>query len=244
MNKARYARKAASRSTQKKERWQRAKRGNSCRLSNLALQPSRAQSGATWARVRREGDMKCGSVILVPAAALCAPASAHAAALTVVEVGAPAVNCVFNSSCTVVVNDSVGTLQYTPLGNGAFLQSRSYAGQPGTPGAGTTAYEYRVDLTQATGFTECLAGLVVDFGPVKKLTYPTNQPGDVFVTTQGGIGSVGIKSAEQDGTVIVFSFSKYLCAGQTSYFFGLAATTAPQAGNATLFGFGSPPFVQ
>lgn len=54
---------------------------------------------------------------------------------------------------------------------------------------------------------------MVDFGPVKKLTYPTNQPGDVFVTTQGGLGSVGIKSAEQDGTVIVFSFSKYLCAG-------------------------------
>ena len=98
--------------------------------------------------------MKSASVILVAAAALCAPATAHAAALTVVEVGAPAVNCVFNSSCTVVVNDSVGTLQYTPLGNGAFLQSRSYAGQPGTPGAGTTAYEYRVDLTQATGFTE------------------------------------------------------------------------------------------
>jgi hypothetical protein len=189
--------------------------------------------------------MKSGSVILVAAAAaLCAPATAHAAALTVVEVGAPAVNCVFNSSCTVVVDDSVGTLQYTPLGNGAFLQSRSYPGQPGTPGAGTTAYEYRVDLTQATGFTECLAGLVVDFGPVKKLTYPTNQPGDVFVTTQGGLGSVGIKSAEQDGAVIVFSFSKYLCAGQTSYFFGMAATTTPQAGNATLFGFGSPPFVQ
>jgi hypothetical protein len=244
MNKARYTKKAASRSTQKKERWQRAERGNSCRPSNLALQPSRAQSGATRARVRREGDMKSGSVILVAAAALCAPATAHAAALTVVEVGAPAVNCVFNSSCTVVVNDSVGTLQYTPLGNGAFLQSRSYPGQPGTPGAGATAYEYRVDLTQATDFTECLAGLVVDFGPVKKLTYPTNQPGDVFVTTQGGIGSVGIKSAEQDGTVIVFSFSKYLCAGQTSYFFGMAATTAPQAGSATLFGFGSPPFVQ
>ncbi len=42
--------------------------------------------------------MKSGSVILAAAAALCAPPTAHAAAVTVVEVGAPTVNCVFNAS--------------------------------------------------------------------------------------------------------------------------------------------------
>jgi hypothetical protein len=120
--------------------------------------------------------MKSASVIRMTAgAALLAPVAAYGAALTVVNVSAPAINCVFNASCTVVVDDSVGTLQYTPLGSGAFLQSRTYPGKIGTPGVGTTAYEYRVDLTQATGYTECLAGLVVDFGPVKELTYPPSQ---------------------------------------------------------------------
>lgn len=182
------------------------------------------------------------AILIAAAAALSAPA--YAADLTVVNVGAPAVNCVFNASCTVVVTDSVGTLQYTPLGSGAFLQSRTYAGEPGTPGAGTTAYEYRVDLTQATGDTECLAGVVVNFGPVVQLTYPQNQPAQVYVITQGGIGSVGIQSAEQDGDVITFTFNGYLCAGQSSYFFGMAAAKGPQSATATLFGFGDPPFVQ
>ena len=171
-------------------------------------------------------------------------AAAPSAALTVVNVSAPAVNCVFDASCSVVVNDSTGSLQNTPLGNGAFLQSRTYAAKPGTPGAGTTAYEYRVALNQGAGFTECQVGLVVNFGPVKQLTYPQNQPAHVFVVTQGGLGSVGIKSADQSGDVITFTFSKPLCAGQTSYFFGLAAVKGPQSASATLFGYGSPPFVQ
>jgi hypothetical protein len=182
------------------------------------------------------------AIVIAAAAALSAPA--QAADLTVVNVSAPAVNCVFNASCTVVVTDSVGTLEYTPLGSGAFLQSRTYPGAPGTPGAGTTAYEYRVDLTQATGYTECLAGVVVNFGPVVQLTYPPNQPAQVYVITQGGLGSVGIQSAEQDGDVITFTFNGYLCAGQTGYFFGLAAAKGPQSATATLFGFGTPPFVQ
>jgi len=183
------------------------------------------------------------TALLVAFAALAAPALAQAANLTVVNVGAPAVNCVFNASCTVIVNDSVATLAYTPLGAGAFLQSRTYPGQPGTLGAGTTAYEYRIDLTQATGYTECLVGAVIDFGPVQQLTYPHNQPADVYVITEGGLGSVGIQSAEQDGTVITFTFSTPLCAGATSYFFGMAATNAPASDNATLFGYGSPPIV-
>jgi len=70
------------------------------------------------------------AILIAAAAALSTPLPAHAADLTVVNVSAPAVNCVFNASCTVVVTDSVGTLEYTPLGSGAFLQSRTYAGQP------------------------------------------------------------------------------------------------------------------
>jgi hypothetical protein len=185
--------------------------------------------------------MKIHSIVLAGAALLAPPAVA--ANLTVVKVAAPAVNCVFNASCTVTVNDSVGKLTFSQLGDGAFFQSRTYPAVAGTPGAGNMAYEYRLDLRQANIFAECVVGLVLNFGTVTKLTYPQNQPGHVFVITQGGLGSVGIKSAEQDGSVITFTFEKWLCAGETSFFFGLAATGAPTAVSATLFGPGSPGFI-
>jgi hypothetical protein len=189
--------------------------------------------------------MKSVPAILIAAAAALWPLEpANSTNLTVVNVSAPAVNCVFNSSCKVIVDDSTGALANSPLGGGGFLQSRTYPGMPGTPGAATTAYEYRIDLTAANPFADCLAGVVINFGPVKQLTYPQAQPGHVFVTTQGGLGSVGIQSAELDGDVITFTFSTYLCGGQTSYFFGLASTTGPQTATATLFGIGNPPFIQ
>jgi hypothetical protein len=183
------------------------------------------------------------AIVLAAAAALWPLAPANSTNLTVVNVSAPEVNCVFNSSCKVIVDDSAGNLANAQLGSG-FLQSRTYPGTPGTPGAGTTAYEYRVDLTAGNPFADCLAGVVINFGPVKQLTYPQAQPGHVFVTTKGGLGSVGIQSAELDGDVITFTFSTYLCGGQTSYFFGLASTTAPQTATAMLFGIGNPPFIQ
>jgi len=189
--------------------------------------------------------MKSGPAVwLAAAAVLCASAPAHSAALTVVEVNAPAINCVFNPTCTVTVTDSVSTLQFTPYGAGAFLQSRTYSGQPGTPAAGLIAYEYRLDFTQALGFTECVAGMVLDFGPVQKLTYPPNQPAHAYVITQGGIGTVGIESAEQDGNVITFTFKTYLCAGASTQFFGMAAGKAPMNVTPLLFKYGNPPFIE
>jgi hypothetical protein len=76
------------------------------------------------------------------------------------------------------------------------------------------------------------------------LTYPQNQPAHVFVITKGGLGSVGIASAEQDGAVITFTLSKYLCAGETTFFFGLATAGTPVDATAILFGPGSPGFYQ
>ena len=49
-----------------------------------------------------------------------------------------------------MVTDSVGIIPMPNATGTARLQSRTFAGQPGAPGAGKTAYEYRVDLTQAT----------------------------------------------------------------------------------------------
>lgn len=188
--------------------------------------------------------MKFIAGILAVITALFAPGAAQAAALKVVNVNAPAVNCVFDATCKIIVSDTVGNLTFTPLGNGARLQSRTFAAKPGTPAAGKTGYLYRVDLTNGAGFTECTAGLVVNFGPVASLPYAQPGTSEVFVITTGGLGSVGVKSAQQDGDVITFIFDKYLCAGQTSFFFGLAAAKGPVMASATLFGMGEPAFVQ
>ena len=185
------------------------------------------------------------SMLAGVALAALAATGAEAAALTVFNVSAPQINCVFNPTCTVTVGDSVENLTFTPFGTGAFVQSRTYPGQPNTPAAGATAYEYRIDLRNADKYTDCIVGMVINFGPALQLPVgPNNAKGHVFVTTQGGLGSVGIKSAEQDGAVITFTFDKYLCAGATSYFFGLAASKAPMASTGALFGFGAAPFIQ
>ena len=68
--------------------------------------------------------------------------AAQAQVLTVVEVGAPAVNCVFNPSCTITVSDTLGfiPLPYLATPQTAWLQSRTFTGASGTPGAGKTGY--------------------------------------------------------------------------------------------------------
>ncbi len=163
---------------------------------------------------------------------------AGAAPLTVVKVAAPDINCVFETDCTVIVTDSVGNIALPGITGIARLQSRTFAGQPGAPGAGTTAYEYRVDLTQATaiGDVACVTGLEVDFGPVTKLQYNNVGPADdVFVVTKGGLGKIGLASAEQNRNIITFTFSQPVCAadtsgpGDTTFFFGLASIHPPKS---------------
>lgn len=177
---------------------------------------------------------------------------ARAESLTVVEVNAPAVNCVFDPSCRITVSDSTGVLAMPFVAPGtAWLQSRTYTGAPGTPGAGLTAYEYRLSLTQAAGHGDCIEGLVLDFGPVTKLPYTAGGLADVFVITTGGLGTVGIASAQKTGNVIEFTFKDgglCLVSGpdikNTTYFFGLAAAAPPMGTNGHLWAVGSPAFYE
>jgi hypothetical protein len=168
---------------------------------------------------------------------------AQAASLSFVNVTAPAINCVFNTPCTVTVTDSVDTIA-VPAGlwtGTARLQSRTFVGAAGSPAAGKTAYEYRVDLTQAVsdGEVPCVTDIAIDFGPVTKLQ--NNKVGpldDVFVITKGGLGTVGLYAVDQTGSVITFTFNQPVCAGptpgsgHTSHFFGLASAHPPHAINA------------
>jgi hypothetical protein len=164
--------------------------------------------------------------------------------LKVVTVGAPAINCVFNPSCTVTVSDSSSSI---PVGNGAgFLQSRSFRGKAGAPGQGRYAMLYRVDLRNAVVAPRTPNGIktvTVDAGPVVgSLDYDKDGTADqVFVVTKGGLGTVGLASAVQDDAgKITFTFTTPVAAGtspgagQSSFFFGFASTLPPVASTAAL----------
>jgi hypothetical protein len=186
----------------------------------------------------------------IAAATLSISTSVSAGPLTVVTVAAPGVNCVFSANCTITVTDSVGQLPLANLNtpNTAWLQSRTFTAAAGTPGAGKTGYEYRLDMTQASGSLECIGGIVVNFGPVAQLPYKNNQLAHVYVITQGGLGTIALGDVEQDGDVITFNFSKAICATQqanatlTTFFFGLASVNVPVPISAGVFATGNPPF--
>jgi hypothetical protein len=178
------------------------------------------------------------------AALMAAPcAAANADKLTVVEVAAPAINCVFSPLCSILPTDTTAPIPLNLTAGTAFLQTRTFFGIAGTPGGGHTAYEYRVDLRSAEGDVNCLLGLVVNFGPIVKLPYRPGQVGDIYVIAQGGLGTVGLKSAEQDGSVVTFEFARPICVGQSTFSFGLASNTPPHGIAAGMFGFGNPPFI-
>lgn len=157
--------------------------------------------------------------------------------LTFVNVAAPAINCVFAPNCTVTVTDTMATIPFPPNVTGTGLvQSRTFAGLAGTPGAGKTAYEYRVDMTGATSEDEsaCVTDLALDFGPDARLSFDaTGQLYDAYVITQGGIGSVGLFNVTRIGNKIDFVFARPLCTAQfpypglSSYFFGVVSAYAP-----------------
>jgi hypothetical protein len=173
-----------------------------------------------------------------------AAASAAAAPLSVVTVGAPAINCKFDPSCKITVTDTVANFTLPGTSGKAFLQSRTWpVGKPGTVGAGKHVYEYRLDLTQLVGIVAapCVTQLKLTFGPVTALDYDGNGAAEqVFVTTKGGLGSVAPSSVDKTGNVVTFNFKTPVCSGsspgkgETSYFFGLASNQSAHAVTATV----------
>src|SRR3989442_9299659 len=104
--------------------------------------------------------------------------TAPTAALTIVDAGAPAVNCNFSATpppeCTVTVDDD--TTAMIPLANADgsnFLQSRTLIGEAGSEAAGLFVYLYRIDLSEvvATEGLPCVDTFAIDFGPVVPLNY-------------------------------------------------------------------------
>ena len=183
-------------------------------------------------------------------AALAIPCAAQAQLLKVVEANAPKVNCVFQTDCNLPVTDTSSNinLPFLAATGTAFVQSRTFAGEAGAPGAGTTGYEYRLSMTQASG-AGCILGFNLNFGPHKPLPYANNALADVYIITTGGLGTIGLKSAERNGDMIAFTLASPLCADgppnnkKTTFFFGLAATAAPMKVSANVYGTGDVGFL-
>jgi hypothetical protein len=190
-----------------------------------------------------------GKTILSAAIAAAIPGAAEAQLLKIVEVNAPKVNCVFQIDCIIPVTDTVSNISPPFLADPgtAWMQSRTFAGEAGAPGAGTTGYEYRLSMTQASA-PGCILGFNLNFGPHKPLPYANNVLADVYVVTTGGLGTIGLKSAERNGDMIEFTFAAPVCAdgppdnAKTTFFFGLAATAAPMKVSASVYGIGDPGF--
>lgn len=176
-------------------------------------------------------------IVLAVVFTFCAQ-SAQAAPLNIVNVSAPPINCLFDASCTLVVNDTTAPITLAGSGTG-FLQSRTFRGVTGAPAAGLWAYLYRVDMRNAVGITNiaCVNSVTMDFGPLVS-TLDFNSDGaasdQVFVVTGGGLGTIGLSAADKVGNQITFTFSSPVCAGgnpgggQSSFFWGLVSARQPR----------------
>jgi hypothetical protein len=167
-----------------------------------------------------------------------APA-AEAAPLKVVNVAAPAINCIFTtaSPCSIRVSDTAADVPLSGGGTGR-LQTRTFKGLTGSPADGMFAYEYRLNLADALSDTNagCIDWMSISFGPVvNTLDYDRDQkPDQVFVITSGGVGTIGLASAVQTADTIKFKFNKAVCAGSapgkgdSSFFWGLVSKSQPR----------------
>ena len=166
-----------------------------------------------------------------------APFAAQAAPLKIANVAAPAINCVFSTSCSVKVKDTKDDVPLSAGGKGV-LQSRTFKGAEGSLAAGLFAYEYRLDLRDAVGkkTISCIDWISLSFGPVvSTLNYGGDALSDqVFVIASGGTGNIGLASAVQTRGTIRFTFKSPVCGGtssgkgESSYFWGLVSTQPPK----------------
>lgn len=152
--------------------------------------------------------------------------------LSVVTVKAETIKCKFDADCQPLVADRARGFALPGSDGVASLLARTWpVGKEGTPVAGLHAYLYLLDLSGLAGSAgrPCIAQLRFDFGPVAPLDYDGDgRPDQVFVIASGGPGTVGPSAARQSGDRITFDFSRPVCVGEESFFFGLASTQPPR----------------
>jgi hypothetical protein len=165
-----------------------------------------------------------------------------AAPLKVVNVGAPAINCVFDAACTLAPTDTAARFALPGISGYGIVQTRTFAGKPRTAAEGLYGYEYRIDLRDVViaprgGMNNCVISLSFDFGPVASLDFDGDGSANdqVFVIASGGIGNIVPAVVDQVGRRITVSFTReLLCLSQSSYFIGLVSAQPPRIVRATL----------
>ena len=165
---------------------------------------------------------------------------AQAAALNVVEVNAPSINCVFNTNCAVVVEDTVSEFAIPNSLGAARLITRTFQGEAGSPGANLYVYQYQIDLASVTAIdpalSPCVGRLKIAFGPAAPLDLNGDGLADqAYVITSGADGTTGPSTVEQNGNEIEFVFGNAsICAGGTSFAMGLVSQSPPTGLNAAV----------
>ena len=145
------------------------------------------------------------------------------------------VQCLFSPSCSVTVTDYVAEFPVSGGAGNGRLQSRIFQSSDGR-----WVYEYRINMTPVAGYTypphaDQLA--IYQWGPLQ--SYDFNSDGiatdHVFNITSGGLGTKAVTSATVVGSFLYLRLltnpvyaGSYPGGGESSYFFGLVSTQAPQ----------------
>ncbi len=169
-----------------------------------------------------------------------APAAAQPVPLFPAQVSGANIDALFGQQGAISPQDEFTDIPLPGINGKAILHSRIIRAAPGSRAEGRIAYQYRIDLTNATTFVDvsCVSNLSVKFGPIAKLPYaPGPALRDVYEIKQGvPPNQVGFASAVQTGEVVTFTFERPICAaddatpGNTSFFFGLASLDPPDRG--------------
>ena len=171
---------------------------------------------------------------------MAAPGAAQSVPLFPAQVSGPNIDCLFNPQCAIAPRDEFAEIPLPAISGKAILHSRIFVGAADSRAPGRTAYQYRIDLTDATTLAEssCIANMSINFGPIAKLPYAAGVTlRDVYEIVQGAPANrIGFTRAEQTGTVVTFTFDRLICAGDgvtpgnSSFFFGLASLDGPARG--------------
>lgn len=184
------------------------------------------------------------SVLLAAIAGALIARTVDAAPLSMTNVSFPAINCLFDPTCVMLVTDTSASIPLAGAAGTAFLQSRTFKSSLASPAAGKWLYMYRIDLRNAVGIVDipCLSSFSINFGPVTTMDFDSDGLVDdqVFVATSGGLGNVAPSSVTKVGSTVTFNFSSLVCAGgspgggDSTYFMGLVSSGAPKHVTATL----------
>jgi len=158
--------------------------------------------------------------------------------LDIVEVSAPEINLMFSASGSIMVADEVATFSLPGSSGEGFLQSRraQQPGEAGTAAQGLIGCSYRLSFKGVSGGEPVVAIAlpVVDIQTLDFATAGVKARGEVYVITNGGIGSRQPSRAVLEDIMLRLIFEPPLAPGDGSFFIGVAAPGPIVPSTATL----------